>query len=107
ASRGAARARERLEGRPPRARDRRRNAGKKGGLVAAGGGLGYDVARQQIRAVGFDEQSPGGNLRHEGGEMAATALVADPAGDPDRQPELQLTRQLLRRPGEAMHHAAP
>src|SRR5207302_1961269 len=107
ARRRAARARERLQRLPPRARDRRRNPGKKGGLVAAGGGLGSHVARQQIRAVGFDQQPPGGDLRHEGGEMAATALIADPAGDPDRQPQLEITRQLLRRAGEAMRHAAP
>src|SRR5207302_534429 len=76
ARRRAARARERLQRLPPRARDRRRNPGKKGGLVAAGGGLGSHVARQQIGAVGFDEQPPGGNLRHEGGEMAATATTS-------------------------------
>src|SRR5204862_1849040 len=80
ARRRAARARERLQRLPPRARDRRRNPGKKGGLVAAGGGLGYDVARQQIRAVGFDEQSHGGDVRQERGEMGATALGANPTG---------------------------
>src|SRR5437016_7303106 len=75
ARRRAARARERLQRLPPRSGDRRRNPGKKGGLVAAGGRLGSHVARQQIRAVGFEEHPPGGNLRHEGGQRAATAPI--------------------------------
>ncbi len=40
--------------------------------------------------------------------MRAAALVADPAGDADREPELQITlRAPARRAGEAVRHAAP
>src|SRR5437660_12260876 len=59
ARRRAARARERLQRLTPRARDRRRNPGKKGGLVAAGGGLGSLGARQLLSAEGVEEQTPG------------------------------------------------
>ena len=39
--------------------------------------------------------------------MRAAALIADPAGDADREPELQIALQLLSRAGEAVRHAAP
>src|SRR5256884_1122885 len=58
ARRRAARARERLQRLPPRARDRRRNPGKKGGLVAAGGGRWAPPPRRQSGARGVHEQTP-------------------------------------------------
>jgi len=39
--------------------------------------------------------------------VCATALVADPAGDADRQAELQIALQFLCRAGEAVRYAAP
>ena len=39
--------------------------------------------------------------------MCAAALVAYPAGDADRESELQVRMQLLGRPGEAVCNAAP
>src|SRR5207253_10391216 len=52
ARRRAARARERRQRLPPRARHRRRTPGKTGGLVAAGGGPGAPGRRQAVGAVG-------------------------------------------------------
>ena len=39
--------------------------------------------------------------------MCAAALVADPAGDADRQTELQIALQFLSRAGETVRYAAP
>src|SRR5579871_4965628 len=39
--------------------------------------------------------------------MRAAALVADPAGNADCEPELEITRELLQRAGETMRDPAP
>ena len=42
-----------------------------------------------------------------GSQMRAATLVADPAGDADREPEIEVGVQLLGVAGEAMRDAAP
>ena len=39
--------------------------------------------------------------------MRAAAFVADPAGDADGEPELQIALELVRAAGKAVRHAAP
>src|SRR5438270_13005660 len=60
ARRRAARARERLQRLPPRARARRRTPGERGGRCAAGGGRGSRGARPEMRPGGCGEQPPRG-----------------------------------------------
>ncbi len=39
--------------------------------------------------------------------MCAAALIADPTGDADGEPELEVAVELLRAAGKAVRHAAP
>ena len=66
-------------------------------LVAAMRGLGLQVARQQVRRVGLDQQPVERDLAHQFAQVLAAALVADPAGDADRQAEVEVVAQFARR----------
>lgn len=57
--------------------------------------LGGQVARQQIRSIGLEQQPIGSDLTHERQQVGATPLVADPPGDADRQVHLQVGHELL------------
>src|SRR6185312_16766609 len=75
-------------------------------LVAARGGLALQLARQQIRRIGFDHQTLGGYVAHEREQMRAAALIADPARDADREAEPQIFFELRARAGEAVRDAS-
>ena len=76
-------------------------------FVAARSRFGSQIARQQVRTVGLEQQPLGRHLWHEGSEVCAAALIGDPAGDTDRETELQVALQLLLRAGEAVRDAVP
>src|SRR6516225_10396178 len=77
------------------------------GFVAARGRFGSEVARQKVGTIGLEQQPLGRHLRHECREVRAAALIAEPARDADRKPQLQIAPQLLSRAGEAVRHATP
>lgn len=64
------------------------------------------VARQQVRRIGFQQQPILWNAADERGEMPAPPLIAEPARDADRQAELQAIRELRGLAGEAVRDAA-
>ena len=76
-------------------------------FIAARGRSGCEVARQKVGTIGLEHQPLARHLWHECGEVRAATLIADPAGDADRQTELQIALQLLSRAGEAVSDAAP
>jgi len=63
-----------------------------------------DRARQQIRRVGFDHQAVGRNVLDDLAQMAAAALVAQPAGNADVEIGIEAIEQFFARAGETMHH---
>src|SRR6185312_4300265 len=74
-------------------------------LVPPRGRLGVQVARQQVGAVRLEEESVRGNAPHQLQQMRAPPLVADPTGDADRQPELEITLELRGATGETVRDA--
>src|SRR5580704_2069119 len=76
-------------------------------FVTPGRGLRLQVAGQQVRAVGLEQQTPGGDLWHEREQVRTAALIVDPAGDADRKAEREVARKLRRGAGEAVRHPAP
>src|SRR5690349_23647774 len=64
-----ARARELLEPLTARTRHRRRDVRKIRRLVAARGGLGCEIARQKVWAVGLEEELARGYAAHQGHEV--------------------------------------
>src|SRR5688500_6059329 len=64
------------------------------------------VARQKIRRVGSEQQAIGGYAPPELAQMQAAALVADPAGDADVEPEPQVIIELCVVAREAMRDTA-
>src|ERR1700752_309118 len=97
-----ARARELPEQLTARTRHHRRDVRKIPRLFAARGGLGCEIARQKVWAVGLEEELARGYAAHQGHEVPPAALVADPAGDPDREPEREVGIELRLSAGEAM-----
>jgi len=71
-------------------------------LVATVPGLRLEVAWQEVWRIGLEHQPVGRNAADELAQVPATALIADPAGDADREPQLQVVVQLLRVAREAM-----
>jgi hypothetical protein len=75
-------------------------------LIAPRPRLRLEVAGQQIGRIGFQHQPIGRNARHGAAQVRAAALVANPAGDADAEPERQVILQLGYSAGEAMSHSA-
>src|SRR6185312_12232733 len=63
-------------------------------LIPAPCRLGMEVAREQIGPVGLQQQAVGGDFLHQRQQVCAAALVTDPAGDADRQIQLEVAQQL-------------
>jgi len=101
------RAGEPCEALPARTRDRGGDVRKIRRFVAPRDRSGNEVARQQVRTVGLQQQPLGGYVPDEGEQMRAAALIADPAGDADRQSELEVAVELGAGAGEAVRDAAP
>src|SRR5215472_13761052 len=100
-----ARARERLERLAARARHHRRDVGKIRRLVAARGGLWGEIARQKVRAVRLEQELARRYRAHQRHEVRSAALVADPAGDADREAEREVGIELRLSAGEAVRDA--
>jgi hypothetical protein len=65
-----------------------------------------EIAGQEIRRIGLHHQPIGRNVRHGAAQIRAAALVTDPTGDADAEPERQVVLELGNTPGEAMSHSA-
>src|SRR5579864_8529605 len=100
-----ARACERLEGLPAGARHHCRDVRKIRRLVAARGWPRAEIAWQQIGAVGLEQQPASGDGAHERHQVSPTAFVADPAGDTDGEPELEVGFELRGAAREAVRDA--
>src|ERR1700753_2844688 len=73
-----------------------------GGLISPRRGLRTQVARQEIGAVGLQEQAIRGNGRHEREQVSATTLIADPTGDADGKAQFEIGAHLSAYPGETV-----
>jgi hypothetical protein len=80
--------------------------GKVHRLITPRLGLRLEVAGQQIGRIGLHHQPIGRNARHGAAQVRAAALVADPAGDADAEPERQVVLELGNTAGEAVSHSA-
>ena len=58
--------------------------------------LRREIARQEVRRIGLDEQPVERDQRHGRPQLGAAALVADPTRDADVQIELEIGVELLR-----------
>lgn len=87
-------------------RDRGGDVRQVDGFVPPRLGFRGEVPWQQIGAVGFDDEPIRCNLLHEGYEMGAAALIADPPGDADVQIHVLVSLELLEIAREAMSDAA-
>jgi hypothetical protein len=75
-------------------------------FVAAALRLRLQVARQQVRAVRFEQQPLGGNRADDFAQVQSAPLVRDPAGDANVESEVEV-RAGFGHPGrEAMRDAA-
>ena len=75
---------------------------QKGRLISARFGLGGQVTRQQVRPIRLEQQPMRRYLTHEGEQVSAATLVANPPGDAYRQVHLQVRRELVPRAGKAV-----
>src|SRR6185437_5539628 len=75
-------------------------------LIAAGGRLRVQITREQIGTVRFEQQPVRGYAAHQGEEVSAAPLVADPAGDPNRETEVEISVELVGTAGETVGHAS-
>lgn len=69
--------------------------------------FGFQIARQEVGRVGFDDQPVRWNLSHGVAQVQAASFIADPAGDADVQIEIQIGTDLIAARREAMRHATP
>src|SRR6185437_3463225 len=74
-------------------------------LVTARGRLGMQVPRQEVGTVRLEEQPVRWNSPHELQEVRTAPLIADPTGDADRQPELEITLELRGAAGETVRYS--
>jgi hypothetical protein len=71
-------------------------------LIPARLGLGGQVARQQVRPIRLEQQPICWYFTHEGQQVSAATLVANPPGDADREVHLQVRRELVLRARKAV-----
>jgi hypothetical protein len=90
----------------PDVRDRPCDVEKVHRLIAPRLRSRLEVAGQEIRRIGLHHQPIGRNVRHGAAQVRAAALVADPTGDTDAEPERQVVLELGSAAGEAMSHSA-
>src|SRR6185436_184431 len=85
-----------------RAGNRTQDVRQESGLVAPRARLRTQVSRREVGRIGLDQQAVARNLAHELQQVPAAPLVADPAGNPYIEPEVQVRAQLVLLAGEAM-----
>src|SRR5690606_34295609 len=76
------------------------------GLVAAIPRRRFEIARQQIRRVGLEQHAVERHLGERIAERVPAPLVAEPAGDADIKPEVEIAAELDPAAGEAVRDAA-
>src|SRR5947209_6659120 len=76
------------------------------GLVAPRLRLRPHVAGRQVRRIGLEQQAIARDVAHERKQMLPAALVADPAGDADVEPELDIGVELVLLAGKAVRNGA-
>jgi len=59
-------------------------------LISAAAGLRPQVARHQVRSIRLDHQPLEGDESHQFPQVLAPPFVADPAGDADREIEVEV-----------------
>src|SRR5688572_14191340 len=87
-----------------RARYGARDVRHEGRLVAARLGLRLEVPGGGVGRVGLRDEALARDVAHQLQQVAAAALVADPAGDADVEVELDVRVQLVLFTSEAMRH---
>jgi len=88
----------------PRPRHGGKHMRQEGRLVTPIARSRPQIPRQQIRTIGFDQQALGGDIAHQLQQMRAAALIADPAGNPDVQPQIQVSVKRSAIAREAVHY---
>src|SRR5690348_14719653 len=83
-----------------RTRDGVENMRQEGGLVAPRLRLRPQAPRREIGRVGLEQQPVARNVLYQLEQVFAAPLVADPAGDADVQPEIEIGMQLRFLAGE-------
>ncbi len=66
----------------------------------------FQISRHRIGGIGLNHQPTGRNTRYLFAQQLTTALIAEPAGHPDMQPQRQTLVQLLVGTGEAVQHGS-
>src|SRR5262249_21443420 len=85
-----------------RPRDGAQDMRQEGGLVAPRPGLRAQVARREVGRVGLEQQPLARDLANQLEQVPAAALVANPAGDADKEAEVEVGAQLFALSREAM-----
>lgn len=87
-------------------RDRLQDMRQIHGLIAPRRRFRREIAGQEVRSIGFDEKAVARYVAHDISQMMPAAFVANPSGNADVEPEVEIGACFVETGGETVRDAA-